>query len=49
MLQQRAALEVKLKTLINEQLKDICRSYGHNVSGTKATLQKRCVDSKLRS
>lgn len=47
MLQEKPGLETKLKTLINDQLKDICRAYNYNVSGTKATLQKRCMESEL--
>ncbi|KAI7363258.1 hypothetical protein KC354_g6633 [Hortaea werneckii] len=44
MLQQKPALEAKIKTLVNSDLKEICRAYNQNVSGTKALLQGRCLE-----
>ena len=49
MLQQRQGLETKCRTLINTDLKEICKAYGLPVSGAKAVLQKRCMDRKLHS
>ena len=47
MLQGKPGIEAKIKTLINQDLKEICKAYGHPVSGNKASLQKRCMDSEL--
>ncbi|KAK5112675.1 hypothetical protein LTR85_011186 [Meristemomyces frigidus] len=44
MLQQRPSVEGKIKQLINNDLKEICKAYGQAVSGTKSVLQKRCMD-----
>lgn len=49
MLQQKPAIERQLKTLINSDLKDICKAYGQAVSGNKAQLQQRCMDSELHT
>lgn len=46
MLQQKPALEAKIKTLVNSDLKEICRAYNQNVSGTKALLQGRCLEGE---
>ena len=45
--QQKYVYESKIKTLINPDLKEICKAYGYQVSGTKAVLQKRCLESEL--
>ncbi|KAK5134900.1 hypothetical protein LTR08_005990 [Meristemomyces frigidus] len=42
--QQRPGVETKCRTLINQDLKEICKAYGQPVSGAKAVLQKRCMD-----
>ncbi|KAI5356600.1 putative SAP domain, Zinc finger, MIZ-type, Zinc finger, RING/FYVE/PHD-type, PINIT [Septoria linicola] len=42
--QQKSSLETRIKTLVNNDLKDICRAYNYQVSGQKAALQKRCVE-----
>ena len=44
--QQKQSVEARVKTLINHDLKEICRTYGLNVSGTKAVLQARCIKRK---
>lgn len=45
--QQRPQVEARLKTLVNNDLKDICKAYGLPVSGTKMILQKRCIGCKF--
>ena len=47
LLQSKANLEARIKTLINSDLKEICKAYGYQVSGTKAVLQKRCLESEF--
>ena len=47
MIQQKPSLETRIKTLINQDLKEICKAYNYPVSGTKAVLQKRCIDSEI--
>ena len=47
MLQQRQGIETKCRTLINTDLKEICKAFGLPVSGAKAVLQKRCMDREL--
>lgn len=47
--QQRPSVETRIKTLVNNDLKEICRAYAYQVSGTKAALQKRCVESEVDS
>ena len=44
--QQKANVATSLKRLINQDLKEICRNYGKAVSGNKADLQQRCLQSK---
>ena len=44
--QQRPLLETRIKGLVNNDLKEICKAYGSPVSGTKALLQGRCISSK---
>lgn len=44
--QQKGSLETRIKTLINNDLKEICKAYDYQVSGTKAVLQKRCIESE---
>nr|POE65077.1 hypothetical protein CFP56_34745 [Quercus suber] len=44
MAQQRSSVEARIKTLVNPDLKEICKAYGYQVSGTKAVLQKRCLE-----
>lgn len=46
LVQQRSVLETKIKTLVNNDLKEICKMWNHPVSGTKVILQKRCIDSE---
>ncbi|KAM0719224.1 hypothetical protein Q7P37_005129 [Cladosporium fusiforme] len=41
--QQRPSVEARIKVLINDDLKKICKAYGQPVSGTKIVLQKRCI------
>jgi E3 SUMO-protein ligase PIAS1 len=44
--QQKYALENRIRTLVNDDLKSICRAYGYQVSGTKIVLQKRCLEGE---
>ncbi|KAF7189961.1 E3 SUMO-protein ligase pli1, partial [Pseudocercospora fuligena] len=44
MQQQRGSVEARIKTLVNNDLKEICKAYNYQVSGTKAILQGRCTD-----
>lgn len=44
--QQKGKCEAAIKNCINSDLKEICKAYGYQVSGTKAVLQKRCLESK---
>lgn len=44
--QQKPNLERKIRTLYNDDLKRICKAHGYQVSGTKAVLQVRCLESK---
>ncbi|WPH02064.1 Hypothetical protein R9X50_00491900 [Acrodontium crateriforme] len=44
LLQQRPNVEAHIRVLINADLKEICKAYNVQVSGTKAVLQKRCLD-----
>jgi len=44
--QQRPNVESRIKGLVNNDLKEICKAYGFPVSGTKAVLQRRCITSK---
>lgn len=44
--QQRGSLEARIKLLVNPDLKEICKAYNYQVSGTKAVLQKRCIESE---
>lgn len=44
--QQRGRCEAAIKNCINNDLKEICKAYNYQVSGTKAVLQKRCLESK---
>ena len=44
--QQKINVQTQLKRLVNNDLKEICRSYGKQVSGNKADLQKRCIESE---
>lgn len=41
--QQKPNVEARIKVLINDDLKRICKAYGVAVSGTKVVLQKRCI------
>lgn len=45
--QQRPGVEAKLKTLKNDELKEILKAYGKPVSGIKTALQKRCSEGEL--
>lgn len=44
--QQKPHVETRIKGLVNDNLKDICRAYGQPVSGNKANLQTRCIDGE---
>jgi len=44
--QSKARLQTTLKRIVNSELKDLCRHYGKAVSGNKADLQKRCLESE---
>lgn len=44
--QQKQGVESRLKGLINVDLKELCKAYHTPVSGTKATLQRRCIAGK---
>ena len=46
MQQQRPGIEAKIKTLVNNDLKEICKAYDYQVSGTKVVLQRRCFESE---
>lgn len=43
LIQQSPMVEAKIKTLLNNDLRTICRAYGQAVSGTKIHLQNRCI------
>ncbi|KAL9093329.1 MAG: hypothetical protein Q9165_004070 [Trypethelium subeluteriae] len=45
--QQVEKLSRQIKTLINSDLKEICRTEGLPVSGVKATLQKRILEHEV--
>lgn len=45
---QKGNVETAIKTVVNNDLKEICKAYNYQVSGTKAVLQKRCIESELR-
>jgi E3 SUMO-protein ligase PIAS1 len=47
--QQKGSLETRIKLLVNVDLKDICRHYNYQVSGTKAVLQKRVIEGEEQS
>ncbi|KAF2212066.1 hypothetical protein CERZMDRAFT_19586, partial [Cercospora zeae-maydis SCOH1-5] len=42
--QQKNSVETRIKTLVNNDLKEICRAYNYQVSGQKSALQKRCTE-----
>lgn len=44
--QQKGSLETRIKLLINNDLKTICREFDYQVSGTKATLQQRVIEGE---
>lgn len=44
--QQRPNVEARIKSLLNADLKEICKAYGAAVSGTKIVLQKRCIQGE---
>lgn len=44
--QQKSSVETRIKTLVNNDLKEICRAYNYQVSGQKSALQKRCTESE---
>lgn len=44
--QQRYSVEARIKSLLNADLKEICKAYGAAVSGTKVVLQKRCIQGE---
>ena len=44
--QQRIVVENKIRSLVNNDLKEICKAYEYQVSGTKAVLQGRCLESE---
>ena len=43
---QKPQLEHRIKQVVNNDLKEICKAYGYQVSGTKPVLQKRCLESE---
>lgn len=45
--QQAQAIQAKIKTLLNSDLKEICRGEGLQVSGVKNALQNRIIGSTL--
>lgn len=45
--QQKGSVETRIKLLVNNDLKEICKAYNYQVSGTKAVLQKRCIESEV--
>ena len=45
--QEVQRLTATVKTLLNAELKDICRGESLQVSGVKAALQKRIIDRML--
>lgn len=47
--QQKGSVETRIKLLINSDLKEICKAYNYQVSGTKAVLQKRCTESEVHA
>lgn len=47
--QQKPHVETRIKTLVNDSLKEICRAYGQAVSGNKAHLQARCIEGELQT
>lgn len=46
--QQRPNVEARIKSLLNADLKEICKAYGAAVSGTKIVLQKRCIQGECK-
>jgi hypothetical protein len=44
--QQKGLLESRIRGLVNDDLKQLCRAYGYQVSGTKIVLQRRCLEGK---
>lgn len=44
--QQKLAVEAKIKSMLNQDLKDICRGENLAVSGVKAQLQTRILARK---
>jgi hypothetical protein len=46
--QQRPSVEARIKSLLNADLKEICKAYGAAVSGTKVVLQKRCIQGECQ-
>lgn len=45
--QQKANVEARIRSLVNNDLKEICKTYGAQVSGTKAVLQSRCLHGEF--
>ncbi|KAK5166233.1 E3 SUMO-protein ligase pli1 [Saxophila tyrrhenica] len=43
--QQKPGVEARIRALVNDDLKTICRAYGYQVSGAKALLVNRCVEA----
>jgi E3 SUMO-protein ligase PIAS1 len=43
LLQQKAELAAQIKTLVNADLRDVCREESLQVSGVKSTLQNRII------
>jgi len=44
---QKGNVETRIKGLINNDLKEICKAYHLPVSGTKAVLQTRVIGGEL--
>lgn len=47
--QARPSVVARIKALINNDLKEICKAYNVAVSGNKSLLQTRCIESKSHS
>lgn len=45
--QRSLEVEARIKTLVNNDLKQICKAYGQGVSGAKIILHQRCISSEL--
>lgn len=46
LLSQKQSVEARIKILVNQDLREICKHYNKPVSGTKVVLQARCQESE---